>query len=80
MLYCPYMLNPQDVKIIQNITAKIKTLRLEQRLTQAELAKKAGINTNYYAKMERENPSLSVITLKKVLTALKVKSSDVLPF
>jgi len=41
------MLNPQDVKIIQNITAKIKELRLEQRLTQAELAKKAGINTNY---------------------------------
>ncbi len=74
------MLNLQDAKVIQNITAKIKKFRLEQRLTQAQLAKKAGINTNYYAKMERENPSLSVVTLKKVLAALKVKSSDVLPF
>ena len=74
------MLNAQDEKVIQYTTAKIKKFRLEQRLTQAQLAKKAGINTNYYAKMERENPSLSVVTLKKVLAALKVKSSDVLPF
>lgn len=74
------MLNPQDAKVIQSITTKIKKLRLDQHLTQAELAKKAGINTNYYAKMERDNPSLSVITLKKVLAALKVKSSDILPF
>lgn len=56
-----------------------KQRRLEQ-LTQSEVAKKADISINYYARMERDevNPSLEVF--KRVVKALNAKSSDILDF
>lgn len=49
-------------------------------MTQADVATKANITINYYARIERgeENPSLEII--KGLTIALKVKSSDMLPF
>lgn len=63
-------------KIAQNI----KKARLEKGLTQETLAKKAGINSNYYAKVERGELNPSLETISKILKALDIKSSDVLPF
>lgn len=59
---------------------KIKKARHKARLTQAELAEKAGIHTNYYARLERGevNPSMEIV--ENIAKALKVKSSDILPF
>ena len=62
------------------IARNIKQIRLQKGLTQAELAKKAGINSNYYAKIERSDLKPSVDTLEKIIKALGVKSSDVFPF
>lgn len=47
---------------------------LKAKLTQKEVAEKAGVHTNYYARVERdeENPSLEI--LKKLTKILKVKS------
>ena len=58
----------------------LKKLRKERKLTQVELAKKVGISSNYYARIERdeENPSLEV--LKDIAKALKVKSCEILDF
>lgn len=49
-------------------------------MTQAEVAHKAGITINYYARIERgeENPSFEV--LRGLASALRVKSSEILPF
>jgi len=80
MLYYPYMLNKQDEKTRQEIASKLKTLRTTQGLRQIDLAKKAGINSNYYSKVERGEAIPSIITLKKILGALGVKSSKVLTF
>ena len=63
-------------KIAQNI----KKARLEKGLTQETLAKKAGINSNYYAKVERGEINPSLETISKILKALDIKSSDVLDF
>lgn len=63
-----------------NIGKNLKKLRQERQLTQAELAKKAGINTNYYARIERDEETPSLETLKKLTKILKVKSSDILSF
>ena len=63
-------------KIAQNI----KKARLEKGLTQETLAKKAGINSNYYAKVERGELNPSLETISKILKALGIKSSDVLDF
>lgn len=59
---------------------KLKKVRERLGLTQAGVAERAGIHVNYYARIERgeENPSFEV--LEKIAKALKVKSSEILPF
>jgi transcriptional regulator with XRE-family HTH domain len=49
-------------------------------LFQTDVAKKAGLNSNFYSKVERGEAIPSVITLKKILGALGVKSSEILSF
>lgn len=49
-------------------------------MTQVDVATKANITINYYARIERgeENPSFEVI--KGLVKTLRVKSSEILPF
>ena len=58
----------------------LKKVRQRFGLTQADVAKRAGIHINYYARIERgeENPSFEV--LERIAKASKVKSSEILPF
>lgn len=58
----------------------IKKIRLKLGMTQAQVAKKAGIHVNYMARIERgeENPTTEV--LEAIVKALGVKSSQILPF
>lgn len=67
---------PPKSKIGKNL----KRLRKDKKITQVQLAYKAGISSNYYARIERdeENPSLEI--LKEISKALKVKSSEILDF
>ncbi len=62
------------------IGKNLKKARKNQRREQVEVAEEAGINPSYYARLERGegNPTLEV--LYAVIRALRVKSSDVLPF
>lgn len=80
MIYYTKMKRQKDTKILNAIGDKLKAARLEKDLTQLDVAKKAGINGNYYAKVERGEASLSVITLLKLVKALDLKSSDILPY
>lgn len=47
--------------------------RKNQHLTQKQVAKKAGIDDNYYARIERADPDASGEILNKVAKALGVK-------
>lgn len=62
------------------IGKKLKDARKKLGLKQSDVAEKADISVNYYARIERneENPTLE--TLKRVLKALKLKSAEVLSF
>lgn len=64
----------------EELGKNIKKARQKSKLTQAELAEKAGIHTNYYARLERGevNPSMEIV--ENIAKALKVKSSDIMPF
>ena len=62
------------------IADRLKTLRIKSDLTQVELAEKAGINPNAYAKIERMERQATITTLEKIAKSLKVSSSDILPF
>jgi len=62
------------------IGKRIRDIREEKGLSQEEVARMSNISTTYYAGVERgeENPTFSVI--ESICKALKVKSSQVLPF
>ncbi len=69
----------QDQKARDALGMKLKKAREENQLTQAELAKKAHINVNYYARVERgeENPTFE--KLNRIAKALSVNLSDLVP-
>jgi len=62
------------------IGKKLKTARKKLGLKQAEVANKADISVNYYARIERDEENPTIETLERVLNALKLKSSEVLSF
>ncbi|MEK7577399.1 MAG: helix-turn-helix transcriptional regulator [Patescibacteria group bacterium] len=58
----------------------VRKTREGQRRDQIEVAEEAGIDTSYYARIERgeANPTLEVIYA--IIKALHVNSSKILPF
>lgn len=62
------------------VAKKLKSLRLDRDLTQAEIANKAKMSTNYYAKIERGEVRPSVDIYERLAKALKVTASDIFPF
>ena len=65
---------------VKIISKNLKDARTKAGLTQNELADKAGISVNYYARLERAEVTPSVETIEKAVRALGIKSSDILPF
>ena len=62
------------------IGRRLKKAREKRNLTQADVATKAGLNTNYYACIERGEVNASVEKLHNIIKVLRIKSSDILPF
>lgn len=56
---------------------KVRKAREKARLTQAEVAEKAGINSSYYAQIERGEVNLSIDKLQGIAKVLKIKSLDI---
>lgn len=69
-----------SINTSQYIGEQLKKYRTQHGMTQAALAQAAGTNINYYAKLERGIAVPSLAMLEKLIVALKVSSSDVLPF
>ncbi len=64
----------------RQIAKNLKRIRLQKSLTQQQLADRANMNVNLYARIERGEVTPSIGTLKKLAKALGVKSSDILQF
>jgi transcriptional regulator with XRE-family HTH domain len=62
------------------IPGNLSSIRKQQRYTQKEVAALAGLNTNYYAKVERGDGVPSLKTLYKIATALKVTVSEIVGY
>ncbi len=62
------------------IGENLRKARKKRKLTQIELANLAEMDANYYAQVERGEKNVSSKILQKLIEALKVKSSDILPF
>lgn len=68
------------IEIIDTVASNLSKIRKERRYTQKEVANRAGLNMNYYAKVERGESMVSLKTLEKLVKALGVSSADILPF
>lgn len=58
---------------------KIKEIREQKGFTQEEVAKKAGISANYYAKIERGTINTTIKKAINIAKALGVEISDIFP-
>lgn len=65
---------------LQKFGQNLKKIREGKNLTQEELATKADLSANYFAKIERGEINITYKTLYKIVIALKTKSSEILPF
>ena len=59
---------------------RIRRFRKDRGLSQAALAKRAGLQTNTVARLERGEHRISDKTLEKLTKALSVTSSDILHY
>jgi len=66
--------------IVQSLGQRIKQLRKQQGFSQAHLAEKASLSTNFLGTVERGIKSPSVMTLERIAKALAVKVSDLFLF
>ena len=67
-------------KDLKQIGKNIKMARETKGMTQAEVAKKCQITTNYYARIERGECRFTLIILKRMTKALDTTASLVLSF
>lgn len=72
------MVSKSTGKSRKELGEKLRQVREHAGLTQAEVAEKADIHVNYYARIERgeENPSFE--KLQGIMKVLKIKSLDLL--
>jgi len=70
-------MHSNDKKKFEKLGNKLRESREKAGLTQLKLAKRAGINTNYYAVVERGEGNLSYEKLERILKVLNIKSLDI---
>ncbi|TDO77728.1 DNA-binding XRE family transcriptional regulator [Halanaerobium saccharolyticum] len=61
----------------KSIGQLIKELRVEKRMRQNELAKKADLSRNYLSEIENENADPSLRALRKITLALDVSMTQI---
>lgn len=64
----------------QEIGIRIREVRERKQLTQAQAAKGAKLSEGYYARIERGEEQASLATIRDIVKALNIKSSEILPF
>jgi transcriptional regulator with XRE-family HTH domain len=70
-------MDSKDDKVFKGLGEKLKVAREKAGLTQLELAKKASVNANYYAVVERGEKNISFEKLQRILKVLNIKSLDI---
>lgn len=71
----------KDSDAITKKTAKrLRALRHDRNLTQVQVADKAKMSPNYYAKIERGEVRPSIDMYERLAKALKVTASELFPF
>lgn len=61
------------------VAKKIRALRRRKKLTQEELAEKAGFHYKYYQRIESGGVNLTLESIEKLSSALNVRPKLLLP-
>lgn len=64
-----YSLSTEDAERTQSIGALFKSWRIAARLTQDEVAQKAGTSRTYISKLENDSQAIELKTLSKIVEA-----------
>lgn len=67
-------MNHDADKILKDLGENLRTQREKAHLTQSEVATRAGIDVNYYARIERGLGNPSYVKLHCIMKALKMTS------
>ena len=71
------MINDEQIKILKNFGEQIREARAKVKLTQTEVAAKAGIDVNYYARIERGIGNPSFLKLYSIMKTLNMDSLSI---
>lgn len=75
------MLHPLNMTNIKSDFGKrLRKLREERKLTQEELADKAGMHFTYIGQIERGVRNPSLVNLEKLAKALEITAKELFPF
>jgi len=78
LLRYAHMDNKEDKIVRAKLSVLLKEAREAAGLTQAQVAKLAGVNANYYSVVERGEGNLSYVKIHRIIKVLKIKSLDIL--
>lgn len=70
----------RDDKVIKQLCKKIKMLRLEQKVSQTQIAFEAGISSEQLGRIESGKINTSVSNIFAIAKALNVELRDVFDF
>jgi transcriptional regulator with XRE-family HTH domain len=62
--------------ILSKFGQRVRTLRLEKRISQEELAEKAGLHRTYIGMIERAEKNITLQNIEKVANALEIRLTD----
>ena len=68
----------EDKELLKKIGNKIREFRLESGLSQEKLAFASDLDRTYIGSVERGERNISVINLRKISSALKIQSFELL--
>lgn len=64
--------------ILKRFAQNVKTLRLQKRWSQEELARRADLHRTYIGAIERHERNVSLLNVERIAKALKVNVKDLL--
>jgi transcriptional regulator with XRE-family HTH domain len=71
-------MSEEEKKVLKKLGLVLYKARESAGLTQQEVATKAGVHVNFYARVERGEGNPSFEKLQSIMKVLKVKSLDLL--
>lgn len=65
-----------DISILIKFGQKVKQIRNEQKISQEELAFRAGLHRTYIGMIERAEKNITLVNIEKISKALNINIKD----